>query len=102
LGLRRAHRTGVQRAGRGIYQLEQIPLTVAGLTAIDLKPAVVAGLLHHAIGGGRDLFALPDLRATSRSAGFRHSGPALAVPPPMRSDRETARSLDDQEGTCHD
>jgi ADP-ribose pyrophosphatase YjhB (NUDIX family) len=54
--------------GRGIYQLEQIPMTVAGLTAIDLKPAAVADLLRDAIGQGRDLFTLPDLRATSRSA----------------------------------
>jgi ADP-ribose pyrophosphatase YjhB (NUDIX family) len=54
--------------GRGIYHLEQIPLTSAGLTAIDLKPAAVAGQLRDAIGGGRDLFTLPDLRASSRFA----------------------------------
>jgi hypothetical protein len=77
-------------------------LEAAGLTAIDLKPGAVAELLRDAIGKGRDLFTLPDLRATSRSAGFRHGGPALEVPPLMRSDRKTARSLDDQEEPCHD
>jgi ADP-ribose pyrophosphatase YjhB (NUDIX family) len=65
-----AARTGPEfsEPGRGIYQLEQIPLTLAGLTAIDLKPAAVAELLRNAVGKGRDLFTLPDLRATSRSA----------------------------------
>jgi ADP-ribose pyrophosphatase YjhB (NUDIX family) len=56
--------------GRGTYQLEQIPLTVAGLDAIDLKPPAVAGLLRDAIASGRDLFTLPDLR----------SAPAAQVP----------------------
>jgi hypothetical protein len=56
--------------GRGTYQLEQIPLTVAGLDAIDLKPTAVAGLLRDAIASGRDLFTLPDLR----------SAPAAQVP----------------------
>jgi 8-oxo-dGTP pyrophosphatase MutT (NUDIX family) len=49
--------------GHGTYQLEQIPLTAAGLSAIDLKPTAVAGLLRDAIADGRDLFMLPDLRS---------------------------------------
>jgi 8-oxo-dGTP pyrophosphatase MutT (NUDIX family) len=49
--------------GRGTYQLEQVPLTAAGLAAIDLKPAAVAGLLRDALAEGRDLFTLPDLRS---------------------------------------
>ncbi len=59
-----AARTGPEfsEPGRGTYQLEQIPLTDAGLGAIDLKPAAVAGLLRDAIASGRDLFTLPDLR----------------------------------------
>jgi 8-oxo-dGTP pyrophosphatase MutT (NUDIX family) len=60
-----AARTGPEfsEPGRDIYQLEQIPLTAAGLDAIDLKPAAVAGLLRDAIASGRDLFTLPDLRS---------------------------------------
>jgi 8-oxo-dGTP pyrophosphatase MutT (NUDIX family) len=67
-----AARTGPEfsEPGRGTYQLEQIPLTAAGLGAIDLKPAEIAGLLHDAIASGRDLFTLPDLR----------SAPAAQVP----------------------
>ena len=66
-----AARTGPEfsEPGRGTYQLEQIPLTAAGLGAIDLKPAAVAGLLRDAVAAGRDLFTLPDLR----------SGPALRM-----------------------
>jgi ADP-ribose pyrophosphatase YjhB (NUDIX family) len=56
--------------GRGTYQLEQIPLTAAGLDAIDLRPPAIAGLLRDAIAEGRDLFTLPDLR----------SAPAAQVP----------------------
>ncbi len=63
MGLRRANRPRVQRAGTRHYQLEQIPLTAAGLGAIDLKPAAVAGLLRDAIASGHDLFTLPDLRS---------------------------------------
>ncbi len=60
-----AARTGPEftEAGRGTYQLEQIPLTAAGLGAIDLQPAAAAGLLRDAIASGRDLFTLPDLRS---------------------------------------
>jgi 8-oxo-dGTP pyrophosphatase MutT (NUDIX family) len=60
-----AARTGPEfsEPGRGTYQLQQIPLTAAGLGAIDLKPAAVAGLLRKAIAEGRDLFTLPDLRS---------------------------------------
>ncbi|MBV9380557.1 MAG: hypothetical protein JO242_07795 [Streptosporangiaceae bacterium] len=46
--------------GRGTYQPEQIPLTVADLGAIDLKPTAIAALLGDAIAAGRDLFKLPD------------------------------------------
>jgi len=71
MGLCRAHRPGVQRAGgRGTYQLEQVPLTTAGLGVIDLQPTAIAGLLRDAIAEGRDLFTLPDLR----------SGPATQIP----------------------
>jgi 8-oxo-dGTP pyrophosphatase MutT (NUDIX family) len=61
-----ASRTGPEfsEPGRGTYQLEQIPLTAAGLGAIDLKPTTIAALLRDAIGSGRDLFTLPDLRST--------------------------------------
>ncbi len=55
--------------GGGTYQLEQIPLTAAGLGAIDLKPTAIAGLLRDAVAASRDLFTLPDLR----------SGPALRM-----------------------
>ena len=67
-----AARTGPEfsEPGRGTYQLEQIPLTAAGLGAIDLKPTAVAGLLRDATAEGRDLFALPDQR----------SAPAAEVP----------------------
>ena len=67
-----AARTGPEfgEPGRGTYQLEQTPLTAAGLGTIDLKPAVVAGLLRDAVAAGRDPFTLPDLR----------SGPAAQVP----------------------
>jgi ADP-ribose pyrophosphatase YjhB (NUDIX family) len=58
-------RTGPEftETGRGTYELDQIPLTDAGLGAIDLKPAEVAVLLRDAIASGRDLFTLPDLRS---------------------------------------
>ena len=69
MGLCRAHRTGVQEPNRGTYQLEQVPLTTAGLGVIDL-PTAIAGLLRGAIAEGRDLFTLPDLR----------SGPAAQIP----------------------
>jgi 8-oxo-dGTP pyrophosphatase MutT (NUDIX family) len=57
-------RTGPEftEPGRGQYQLEEIPLTTAGLSGIDLKPDALAVLLRDAVGAGRDLYALPDLR----------------------------------------
>jgi 8-oxo-dGTP pyrophosphatase MutT (NUDIX family) len=63
-----AARTGPEfsEPGHGTYQLEQIQLTAAGLGAIDLQPAAVAGLLRDAIAEGRDLFTLPDLRSVSQ------------------------------------
>jgi hypothetical protein len=67
-----ASRTGPEfsEQGRGTYQLEQVPLTTAGLGVIDLQPTAIAGLLRDAIAEGRDLFTLPDLR----------SGPAAQIP----------------------
>ena len=60
-----AARTGPEfsEPGGDTYQLEQIPLTAAGLGTIDLKPAAIAGLLRNAVAAGRDLFTLPDLRS---------------------------------------
>jgi ADP-ribose pyrophosphatase YjhB (NUDIX family) len=60
-----ASRTGPEfsETGRGTYELEQIPLTSAGLGAIDLKPTGISVLLRDVIAEGRDLFTLPDLRS---------------------------------------
>ncbi|MGM9438813.1 NUDIX hydrolase [Streptomyces murinus] len=38
--------------GRGEYALEEIPLTVAGLDGIDLKPEEIAHVLREAISAG--------------------------------------------------
>ena len=38
--------------GRGEYALEEIPLTMAGLDSIDLKPEEIAHILRGAISGG--------------------------------------------------
>ncbi|MET8499513.1 NUDIX hydrolase [Streptomyces microflavus] len=38
--------------GRGAYALEEIPLTVAGLDGIDLKPEEIAHVLRDALGDG--------------------------------------------------
>ena len=67
-----AARTGPEfsEPDRGTYQLDQVPLTTAGLGVIDLQPTAIAGLLRDAIAEGRDLFTLPDLR----------SGPAAQIP----------------------
>jgi hypothetical protein len=56
-------RTGPEftEPGRGEYRPEEIPLTTAGLSAIDLKPDAVAALLRDVAGAGQDLFAMPDL-----------------------------------------
>ena len=62
-------RSAGRSARRAPAGWEQIPLTAAGLGAIDLKPAAVAGLLRDAVAAGRDLSTLPDLR----------SGPALRM-----------------------
>lgn len=61
-----ASRTGPEFSEpvRGTYELEQIPLTSAGLDSIDLKPGGVSALLREVIAAGCDLFALPDLRST--------------------------------------
>lgn len=47
---------------RGEYQLQQIPLTAAGVHHIDLKPPPLARFLGKHLHQGTDLFALPDLR----------------------------------------
>jgi ADP-ribose pyrophosphatase YjhB (NUDIX family) len=49
-------------AGRGGYELEEIPLTASGLESIDLKPARIADLLRDVVISERDLFTMPDLR----------------------------------------
>ena len=43
-----AARTGPEfsEPNRGTYQLEQVPLTTAGLGVIDLQPTAIAGLLR--------------------------------------------------------
>lgn len=63
-------RTGPEftEPGRGEYRLEEVPLTTDGLSAVHLKPDAVAALLRDAVGTGRDLFTMPDLRK-SRTAG---------------------------------
>lgn len=61
-----ADRSGPEFAdsSRGQYELQAIPLTVAALAAIDLKPDQVADVLLDHLRAGADLFALPDLRTT--------------------------------------
>lgn len=61
-----ADRSGPEFAdsSRGQYELQAIPLTVAALSAIDLKPEQIADLLHGHVRAGTDLFSLPDLRTT--------------------------------------
>ncbi|HEU5427576.1 MAG TPA: NUDIX domain-containing protein [Actinocrinis sp.] len=48
--------------GRGEYVLEQVPLTIAGLRSVDLKPDEIARFLRCALRRDGGLFALPDLR----------------------------------------
>ncbi|MGH3273014.1 MAG: NUDIX hydrolase [Streptosporangiaceae bacterium] len=57
-------RTGPEfsEPGRGEYQLQEIPLTSDGLSAVSLKPDPLGTLLRQLIGAGRGLFTLPDLR----------------------------------------
>lgn len=49
-------------AGRGRYALQLVPLSVAGIDSIGLRPTQVAGMLRAwpAVPGG--VFAVPDLR----------------------------------------
>ncbi len=47
------------RSDRGEYLLEEIPLTLDGLDAIDLKPEEIAGRIREAIAGGRLILAEP-------------------------------------------
>lgn len=63
-------RTGPEftEPGRGEYSLEEITLTAAGLSAIDLKPDPVAALLRDAVNAGRDLFLTPDLRRSTAAS----------------------------------
>jgi 8-oxo-dGTP pyrophosphatase MutT (NUDIX family) len=48
--------------GKGEHILEEVPLTRAGLSRINLWPEETADLLHRVVDAGADLFALPDLR----------------------------------------
>ena len=59
-------RTGPEFAedGRGEYMLEEIPLSIAGLSSIDLKPGEIAARLGRALQTEGGLLALPDLRGT--------------------------------------
>jgi 8-oxo-dGTP pyrophosphatase MutT (NUDIX family) len=59
-----ADRSGPEFAdsSRGQYELQAVPLTVAALTVIDLKPDQVADALLDHVRAGSDLFTLTDLR----------------------------------------
>jgi 8-oxo-dGTP pyrophosphatase MutT (NUDIX family) len=59
-----ADRTGPEfnKAGRGEYILEEIPLAAGALRHIDLVPPETTALLARTIAAGADLFNLPDLR----------------------------------------
>lgn len=48
--------------GRGEYALEEIPLSVAGLDRVALKPDAIAAFLRGALQSQGGLFAQPDLR----------------------------------------
>lgn len=60
-----ADRTGPEfsEAGRGSYELEEIPATAKAVASLDLKPREIAAVITGALRDGR-LFALPDLRGT--------------------------------------
>lgn len=51
--------------GRGIYAIDTIPLTTAGLGTIALKPDALAVFLTGALVEHHGLFALPDLPTNS-------------------------------------
>ncbi len=57
-------RTGPEFAddGRGEYLLEEVPLTLDGITSIDLKPGAIGDFLKSALRTKDGLFAQPDLR----------------------------------------
>jgi hypothetical protein len=53
--------------GRGEYNLEEIPLIVSGLDAIDLKPGEIAAVLRTALQAEGGLLRQPDLRHSRSS-----------------------------------
>src|SRR5262249_23357795 len=59
-------RTGSEfgEAGRGRYELDEVPLTATAVAAIDLKPRDIATFITGALHREGGLFALPDLRKT--------------------------------------
>jgi ADP-ribose pyrophosphatase YjhB (NUDIX family) len=64
-----ADKTGPEfsEAGRGIYELEEIPGHADAIEAIDLKPVEIAAFLTNALRSDGGLAALPDLRETGRA-----------------------------------
>lgn len=62
------HRTGPEfsEAGRGSYELEEIPSDADAIAAIDLKPDEIARFLVSALRSDGGLAALPDLRQVDR------------------------------------
>jgi ADP-ribose pyrophosphatase YjhB (NUDIX family) len=50
--------------GRGIYTLDAVTMTTAGLGSVALKPDALAAFLNAALVEHASLFALPDLRLT--------------------------------------
>jgi 8-oxo-dGTP pyrophosphatase MutT (NUDIX family) len=64
------HRTGPEfgEAGRGSYELEEIPSDADAIAAIELKPDEIARFLVNALRSDGGLAALPDLRQVDRGA----------------------------------
>jgi len=61
-----ADRSGPEFAdsSRGHYELQEVPLTAAALSTIDLKPDQISDVLLGHLRAEIDLFTLPDLRST--------------------------------------
>jgi 8-oxo-dGTP pyrophosphatase MutT (NUDIX family) len=64
-----ADRTGPEfsQAGRGTYELEEIPSAADDVEALDLKPDEIAEFLTSALRGTGGLATLPDLREMGRA-----------------------------------
>ncbi len=64
-----ADRTGPEfkEAGRGRYELEEVPVTAEAVAALDLKPREIVTVITDALQHEGGLFALPDLRETGRT-----------------------------------